>query len=62
MTPAPVTLGLKPSFGALQRVSYVPVTLGGSRRVGNPEGGGCSQAHLDAGLHCRGAADVGLAG
>jgi hypothetical protein len=33
-TAAPVSLGLKASFGALQRVTYVPVTLRGERRVG----------------------------
>jgi uncharacterized protein len=32
--PAPVTLGLRASFGALSRVTYVPVELRGERTVG----------------------------
>ena len=32
--PAPVTLGLRGSFGALSRVTYVPVELRGERTVG----------------------------
>jgi hypothetical protein len=32
--PAPVTLGLKASFGALDRVTYVPIELRGERTVG----------------------------
>jgi uncharacterized protein len=32
--PATITLGARASFGALQRVTYVPVSLRGERRVG----------------------------